>query len=57
MFSWRILMGFPLAVVACAGPDKGPAGVAEVGLPNPLRLKALFLIFLAFRDILVDLAI
>ena len=50
-------MGFPLVVVACAGPDKGPAGVAEVGLLNPLRLKALFLIFLAFRDILVDLAI
>ena len=41
-------MGFPLAVVACAGPDKGPAGVAELDLPNPLRLKALFLIFSRF---------
>ena len=47
-------MGFPLAVVACAGPDKGPAGVAELGLPNPLRLYDLFLIFLALRGISVD---
>ena len=47
-------MDFPLAVVACAGPDKGPAGVAELGLPNPLLLYDLFLFSLAFRGILVD---